>query len=188
VFSFCCCASYKASGKTVQKQVLSQTGMFWHPIFICRLSLSHTEHRWSCCCCSSTLSWCQGRREEEEEEGGGGGRTPAPKTCIISREMHIIGSVVPNWGEENAGMVPVGSNWWCDCIFWNGWGEQVRDNVASSSHHRGDRRKMELKKNYLSNRNYFCLIMQFLFYFCFIQLKNIIALQKTSVVALDKEY
>jgi len=71
-----------------------------------------------------------------KREGGGGGRTPAPKTCIISREMHIIGSVVPNWGEENAGMVPVGSNRWCECIFWNGWGEQVRDNVASSSHHR----------------------------------------------------
>ncbi len=140
------CLSYKASGKTVQKQVLSQTGMFWHPIFICRLSLSHTEHRWSCCCCSSTLSWCQGRREEEEEEGGGGGRTPAPKTCIISREMHIIGSVVPNWGEENAGMVPVGSNRWCECIFMNGWGEQVRDNVASSSHHRAIRRKMDIKK------------------------------------------
>jgi len=43
-------------------------------------------------------------------------------------------------------------------------------------------------KNYLSNRNYFCLIMRFIFIFCFMKLKNIIALQKTSVVALDTEY
>jgi hypothetical protein len=54
-------------------------------------------------------------------------------------------------------------------------GTSDEDDVASSSHHRAIEEKWILKTT--------CLTQLF---FVFIQLKNMIALQKTSVVALDK--